>query len=185
MNMPIEQPRDELKMQHDLIGLSFYGVSDAYKRKFITVHSHLQFDHHPIRKLMDYFRKWFEHFIKDKQLKIKQGLEIYSLEEHKPYLLHESRKLMCVIIDYLTEFVRILARATILYYQLDLKKGETTDICLHNLITSLCLKNPVYSQVMAVFKQAHTDQMQELNLHIERLRDRRGRLASALEISEW
>ena len=38
---------------------------------------------------------------------------------------------------------------------------------------------------MAVFKQAHTDQMQELNLHIERLRDRRGRLASALEISEW
>jgi len=27
--------------------------------------------------------------------------------------------------------------------------------------------------------------MQELNYHIERLRDRRGRLASALEISEW
>ena len=71
MSGSIDQRKDELKMQHDLIGLTFYGVSDAYKRKFITVHSHLQFDHHPIRKLMDFFRKWIEHFIKDKQLKIK------------------------------------------------------------------------------------------------------------------
>jgi hypothetical protein len=67
-------------------------------------------------------------------------------------LLHESDKLMQVIVDYLTEFVKIMARATILYYQLDVRKGETTEICLHNLITSLTLKNPVYSQVMAVFK---------------------------------
>jgi hypothetical protein len=37
----MEQPKDELKMQYDLIGLSFYGVSDAYKKKFMTVHSHL------------------------------------------------------------------------------------------------------------------------------------------------
>ena len=52
---------------------------------------------------------------------------------------------MKVIVDYLNDFVKILARATILYYQLDVRKGETTDICLHNLITSLSLKNPVYS----------------------------------------
>jgi hypothetical protein len=71
MGIAMEEPKDELKMQHDLIGLTFYGVSDAYKRKFITLHSHLLFDHHPIRKLMDEFRKWFDHFIKDKQIKIK------------------------------------------------------------------------------------------------------------------
>ena len=82
MGIAMEEPKDELKMQHDLIGLTFYGVSDAYKRKFITLHSHLQFDHHPIRKLMDEFRKWFDHFIKDKQIKIKQGLQLYSEEEH-------------------------------------------------------------------------------------------------------
>lgn len=145
MGVTIEEPKDELKMQHDLIGLSFYGVSDAYKRKFITVHSHLQFDHHPIRKLMDEFRKWFDHFIKEKQLKIKQGHYFYAPEEHSSYIQHESAKLMKVIVDYLNDFVKILARATILYYQLDVRKGETTDICLHNLITSLSLKNPVYS----------------------------------------
>jgi len=33
MGIAMEEPKDELKMQHDLIGLTFYGVFDAYKRK--------------------------------------------------------------------------------------------------------------------------------------------------------
>jgi hypothetical protein len=86
-----------------------------------------------------------------------RGLEIYSVEEHKPYILHENRKLLCVIVDYLTEFVKILVRATIFYYQLDLRKGETTEICLQNMITSLTLKNPIYSYVMEVFNEANAD----------------------------
>ena len=53
-------------MANDLIGLSFYTVSEQYKKKFITLHSHLQFEHHPIRKLIDEFRKWMEEFIKEK-----------------------------------------------------------------------------------------------------------------------
>jgi hypothetical protein len=132
-------------------------VSDAYKKKFITVLSHLQFDHHPLRKLIDCFRYWLKHFIKDKQSKIKRGLEIYSYEEHKPYILHESRKLLCVIVDYLNEFVKIMVRATIFYYQLDLQKGETTEICLENMITSLTLKNPIYSYIIEVFNEANAD----------------------------
>ena len=82
MNKFKEQQTDEYKLQHDLIGLSFYEVSEAYKKKFITVLSHLQFDHHPLRKLIDCFRYWLKHFIKDKQSKIMRGLEIYSSEEH-------------------------------------------------------------------------------------------------------
>ena len=103
-------------MQYDLIGLSFYGVSDGYKRKFMTVHSHLLFEHHPIRKLMGEFRNWFERFVKEKQSKIKQGLSLYSASEHSKYLQIENEKLMEVIIDYISEFVRILARTTIMYY---------------------------------------------------------------------
>lgn len=53
-------------MTIDLIGLAFYGVSDEYRRKFLTIHAHLQFEHHPIRKLLDEFRKWLEDFLKEK-----------------------------------------------------------------------------------------------------------------------
>ena len=80
---------------------------------------------------------------------------------------------MAVITDYISEFVRILARTTIMYYQLDVVKGETTDICLHNLITSMTVKNPVYSQVMAVFKLAYADQIKVLGEQINRVRPRR------------
>lgn len=92
---------------------------------------------------------------------------------------------MGVITDYISEFVRILARATILYYQLDVVKGETTDICLHNLITSLTLKNPVYSQVISIFKHAYADQMRILGEQITRIKPRRTVLAHALGVSEW
>lgn len=58
--------QEENQMIIDLIGLTFYGVSDEYRRKFITIHAHLQFEHHPIRKLLDVFRKWLEDFLKEK-----------------------------------------------------------------------------------------------------------------------
>lgn len=53
-------------MPMDCIGLSFYHVSDEYKRKFLTIYAHLQFEHHPIRKLLDEYRKWLEDFLKEK-----------------------------------------------------------------------------------------------------------------------
>jgi hypothetical protein len=122
---------------------------------------------------MDEFKKWFDRFVKDTQLKIKSGLALYPTSEHSKYLQFENQKLMAVITDYISEFVRILARTTIMYYQLDVVKGETTDICLHNLITSMTVKNPVYSQVMAVFKLAYADQIKILGEQINRVRPRR------------
>lgn len=134
---------------------------------------------------MDEFRKWFDRFVKERQSQIKQGLALYSSSEHAKYLQLENEQLMGVITDYISEFVRILARATILYYQLDVVKGETTDICLHNLITSLTLKNPVYSQVISIFKHAYADQMRILGEQITRIKPRRTVLAHALGVSEW
>ncbi len=42
----------------------------------------------------------------------------------------ESEKLLKVIKEQILEFVNIFSRATILFYQLDVKKGQTTMICL-------------------------------------------------------
>lgn len=72
-----ESQRDDLALTNDLIGLSFYEVSDQYRRKFLTLHTHFQFDHHPLRKLMEEYRKWMEQFIKEKQSKIKQAASMF------------------------------------------------------------------------------------------------------------
>lgn len=40
----------------------------------------------------------------------------------------------------------------ILFYQLDLKKGEISEICLQNLVTSLILKNPIYTSIIDLIK---------------------------------
>jgi hypothetical protein len=72
-----ENQKDDLALTNDLIGLSFYEVSDQYRRKFLTLHTHFQFDHHPLRKLMEEYRKWMEHFIKEKQGKIKQAASMF------------------------------------------------------------------------------------------------------------
>ncbi len=42
----------------------------------------------------------------------------------------------------------MLSRSMVLFYQLDVKDNETTDVCLKNLLTSLVLKNPVYTEVI-------------------------------------
>lgn len=67
INEQQQQASGDSSYQVDLIGLSFYRCSDQYKRKFITLHQHFQFEHHPLRKLMDEFRRWLlESYIKEK-----------------------------------------------------------------------------------------------------------------------
>lgn len=74
----------------------------------------------------------------------------------------EAEKLMNVIIEYVDDFVTILVKATVMFYQLDLKSGETTMVCLKNLLTSLTLKNPVYSKVIDVFRSAFKGHLRNL-----------------------
>lgn len=146
------EEKDEMTPTYDLIGLSFYGVSDQYKRKFLTLHQHFQFDHHPLRKLMDEFRKWLESFIKDKLSKIKKAAHMFQKESTLSFVQQEVDKLLNLVQDYVKDFVRITVNATVIFYQLDIKSGETTEVCLHNLLTSLTLKNPVYSKVIDLFR---------------------------------
>ena len=109
-NMSYDGETEHNAMPQDIIGTGFYSVSDVYKRKFLTLHSHFKFKHHPLRRLLDEFKRWLQGFITEKQGKIKE--------------------MAMVIREQVIEFVNIFARATILFYQLDVKKGQITMLCL-------------------------------------------------------
>ena len=82
------------------------------------------------------------------------------------------------------EFVSITVRATVIFYQLDVKSGETTEVLLHNLLTSLTLKNPVYSRIIELFKAAYKDSLKQIEAQIEQLKEKRPQLLRVFGVSD-
>ena len=82
------------------------------------------------------------------------------------------------------EFVSITVRATVIFYQLDVKSGETTEVLLHNLLTSLTLKNPVYSRIIELFKAAYRDSLKQIEAQIEQLKEKRPQLLRVFGVSD-
>lgn len=93
-------------------------------------------------------------------------------------------KLLEVVIDSVWDFVTVIVRATVIFYVLDVRSGETTEVCLHNLLTSLTLKNPVYAKLLDLFKAAYRDSMKQIEQQIEGLRDRRNYLQRLYGVNE-
>jgi hypothetical protein len=93
-------------------------------------------------------------------------------------------KLLEVVIDSVWDFVTIIVRATVMFYILDVRSGETTEVCLHNLLASLTLKNPVYAKIIDLFKAAYRDSMKQIELQIESLKDRRNYLQRMYGVNE-
>jgi hypothetical protein len=58
------------------------------------------------------------------------------------------------------------SKAMVLFYQLDVKKGEITEVCLYNLLTSLVLKNPVYTKIIDLFKASKDKEIQSIEAQI-------------------
>jgi hypothetical protein len=73
-----------------------------------------------------------------------------------------------VVVEQVKEVGEMLKNAMVLFYQLDVSANETTKVCLYNLLTSLILKNPIYSRVIELFRVAYRDQIQTVELEIER-----------------
>ena len=86
--------------------------------------------------------------------------------------------------SYIKEFVRVTSNAIVLFYQLDIISGEITEVCLYNLLSSLVLKNPIYSRLIELFRQAHRDMLTLIEQQIEKLQGRRQEVAKWLGISE-
>lgn len=82
------------------------------------------------------------------------------------------------------EFVQLILKSTVLFYQLDVKATETTEVCLYNLLTSLVLKNPIYSKVVELFKIAQRDDIQQIEIQIEKIKAQRWNLARVFDINE-
>lgn len=89
------------------------------------------------------------------------------------YIRSQVDKLLEVVTDYMREFVGILVRATVIFYQLDVKSGETTEVLLHNLLTSLTLKNPVYSRIFELIRSSCRLPMKQIEDQLEAVKDRR------------
>lgn len=64
----------------------------------------------------------------------------------------------------------------VLFYQLDVVSGEITEVCLSNLLTSMILKNPIYSKVIELFRTAHRDEVQQIEIQIEGLQSKKREL---------
>ena len=51
-------------MSTDIIGLSLFAVKDSFKKKLLTLFSHLTtYDHHPLRKIIQEFRSFLDNYI--------------------------------------------------------------------------------------------------------------------------
>jgi hypothetical protein len=134
---------------------------------------------------MDEFRKWLlEIFIKEKLAKIKHGASLFQKDNTEAFLEQEVSKLLSLVVDYVQAFVNVTVRATVIFYQLDVKSGETTEVCLHNLLTSLVLKNPVYTKVIELFRTSTREETLLLEAQIDALKEQRPRLSRMLGISE-
>lgn len=82
------------------------------------------------------------------------------------------------------EFVSIVVRATVIFYQLDVKSGETTEVLLHNLLTSLTLKNPVYSRIFELFRSSCRLPMKQIEAQLEAVRERRDQLMAVFGVND-
>jgi hypothetical protein len=75
-------------MKDDIIGLSFYTISNDYKRRFSVLYSHFKNDdlgRFPIRKLLEKYREWLENYISDKSRSIEASAPYFTIEHLQEY----------------------------------------------------------------------------------------------------
>jgi hypothetical protein len=70
------------------------------------------------------------------------------------------------------EFVGLISKALVLFYQLDSKYGETSEICLQNMLTSMILKNPIYTLLINLLKQVFKDDIDTIDANIQEIKDK-------------
>lgn len=65
-------------MQIDVIGLSLFSVKDTFKKKLLTLHTHLSsYEHHPLKKILTEFRIFLDNYIQTKKQDIKKANDFF------------------------------------------------------------------------------------------------------------
>lgn len=151
----------------DIFGYNFFEVSDILKKKLQTIHSHLKFDHHPIRKIMQAYRGCLEDYIRTKRADIKQSLQLFDKENNHEYIKDQSQRLLTRIIKETKDFIQIMMKSIILFYQCDIKYASTSSVCLQNMVTALTIKNPIYTQIIIILKLIYKEDIEIIENNIE------------------
>lgn len=144
-------------MEHDIVGLSIFSTSSTskYSMKINTIRQHLAtMDDHPIVRLKDYFREILEQYIKKQTRSIEDNLSFYEMGQTSAELAAQHKKLFDKVVKEIKGFVTLMHDAVVRFYILDIKVGFSYKQNEHltNLLTSLVLKNPIYSDVHAVIR---------------------------------
>ena len=111
-------------------------------------------DDHPIVKLKDYFREILEQYVKKQAKNIEENMSFYQMDQTSAELAASHKKLFEKIVKEIKSFVTLMHDCVVRFYILDIKVGHKYKQNEHltNLLTSLVLKNPIYSEVHAVIR---------------------------------
>ena len=162
-------------MDHDIVGLSIFSASShsKYSMKINTLRQHLSsMDDHPIVKIKDFFRDVLEQYIKKQTKSIEENLGFYQMDQTTAVLAAQHKKLFEKIAKEIKGFVTLLHDAVVRFYILDIKVGFSYKQNEHltNLLTSLVLKNPCYSDVHAIIRLTQRPQLKKIVQTIDMIR---------------
>ena len=166
-------------MEHDIVGLSIFSASSRskYSVKINTLRQHLMsMDDHPIVRLKDHFREILEAYIKKQTKSIENNLSFYENAQTSQALSTQHKKLFEKVAKEIKAFVKLMHDAVVRFYILDIKVGFSYKQNEHltNLLTSLILKNPIYSDVHAIIRQSQRPQMRKIVETIDAIRRKYG-----------
>lgn len=102
------------------------------------------------------------------------SLQFFTSENISDYKREQYTKLLMTVIAQLLEFSQSICNSISLFYQLDMKKVDNTTICLKNLITSLLLKNPIYSQIINLMKVVYENDITQILQNIKYIKESSG-----------
>ena len=171
--------------EHDIVGLSISGFSQksAYSTKFNTLRQHLTtMPNHPIVKLNDEFRECLRSFLQERERAINQTRGFFeNSEEQSKTVAQEYQKLVKQVCSEIKSYVSLTHDALICFYMLDVKVDARIfqNTQLANLVTSLLLKNPLYSEIHQLIRLSLRPQVKKIVNTISQIRS-----SSAYDLEE-
>jgi len=150
-----------------MAGLHAFEPPHLVVKKIITLQKHLDFETHPIRKLINAFRDFLMDFIRKKRDDIFESAEFFVM---KPSFKKEQmEKLLYGVVTEIKAFVSVMFTAMALFYKLDIRYAEMTNTCLINLITSYILLNPLYSKIYKLIQVTHKEHIAKIDEKIQEI----------------
>jgi len=83
-------------------------------------------------------------------------MSFYEMDQTRAFLAAQHKRLFEKVVKEIKSFVTLIHDAVVRFYILDIKVGHSYKQNEHltNLLTSLVLKNPIYSEVHALIRLA-------------------------------